>query len=82
MGDHHNNRTCNPLFKDQSSTDKGRKCIFNKNQQNYIRIADSIIDPSVTADSLVHRHCVISTSLHMNQEEHVDHSLNNPDKIN
>lgn len=48
--------------------------------KNYIRIADSIIDPSVTPDPLVHRHCVISTSLHMNQEQHVYHSLDNPKK--
>lgn len=82
MSDHHKIWTGNLLFKDQSSYIKSNLngYRFHNNHQNYIRIADSIIDPSVAADPLVHRHCVISTSLHMNEEQHVYHSLDNPKK--
>lgn len=50
-------------------------CIQYRNL--YLRIADSVVDPSVTADSFIHRHRVIPTGFHMNQEQHVNHSLNN-----
>ena len=40
-----------------------------------LRISNSIKDPFVCANALIHGHSVVATCLYMNQEQHVGHSF-------
>jgi hypothetical protein len=58
------------------------KQILDRSEENvtvifvlYLRIAYTIIDPSVWTNPFIRWHSIISTGLDMDQEQHIDHGF-------